>query len=516
MLALLAGGAAGALAGCTGGSHPAPSPSSSGPTSAPPSGSATSTATSAAAGAADWAALAAGLQGTLVRPDAAGFGEAHRLYDPRWDAVAPAAVVRAGGAADVAEAVRFAGRHGLRLVARGGGHSYLGASSVAGGLVVDTRALRSVTYDAASATATIGAGAQLIDVYTRLADHGRGLPAGTCPTVGLAGLAQGGGFGVFDRARGLTCDSIVELDVVRADGSTTTVDGQRDPDLFWALRGGGGGDFAIVTQLRARTFGTADIGRWSATWSWSHAAAVLAGWQRFMASATDDVWANVHLDVLPGGRRSVVVIGIALAGRSPAADRDALVRQVAVTPSSTGSSVHSHVDTVLSLAGCSGLGTSACHLPPQGRFPRESFVAGSSVPTHWLTSAGIARLVSATSDSSAWTGERHAVCDPLGGAVARVSAGATAFPWRAAPFTVQWYAKLPLSHPRADVAAAGRWVADARSRTATDAPGAYVNYPSPDVRSAATYHGAAYSRLRSVKRAVDPQGFLRPPVGVGL
>ncbi len=512
VLALLAGGAAGALAGCTGGSGPAPSPTSGRPTSAGTSGTATSTAPRAA----DWTALAAGLQGTLVRPEGAGFAQAHRLYDPRWDGVAPAAVLRAGGAADVAEAVRFAQRHGLRLAPRGGGHSYLGASSVSGGLVVDTRALRSVTYDAASATATIGAGAQLIDVYTGLAGHGRSLPAGTCPTVGVAGLAQGGGFGVFDRAHGLTCDSLVEMDVVLADGSTKTVDSQRDSALFWALRGGGGGDFAIVTQLRARTFATADVGRWSATWSWSHAAAVIAGWQRFMSSAADQVWANLHLDVLPGGRRSVVVIGIALGGRSPSGDRDALVRQVGVTPSSTSSSVHSHLDTVLSLAGCSSLGTSACHLPPQGQFARESFVAGSSVPTRWLSPAGITRLVAATSDSSAWTGERHAICDPLGGAVARVGAGATAFPWRAAPFTVQWYAKLPLTHPPADVAAATRWVAAARSRTATDAPGAYINYPSPDVRDPATYHGSAYPRLRSVKGAVDPEGFFRPPVGVSL
>ncbi len=332
----------------------------------------------------------------------------------------------------------------------------------------------------------------------------------------MAGLAQGGGFGVFDRTHGLTCDSIVELDVVLADGSSRTVDGQRDPDLFWALRGGGGGDFAIVTQLRARTFATADVGRWSATWSWSHAPAVIAGWQRFMASARDEVWANLHLDGLAGGERSVVVIGIALGGRSPGGDRDALVRQVGVTPGSTSSSVHSHLDTVLSLAGCSSLGRSACHLPPEGSFPRESFVAGSSVPTRWLSPGGIQRLVAATDDSSAWTGERHAICDPLGGAVARVGAGATAFPWRTAPFTVQWYAKLPPSHPATAVTAAGRWVAAARSRTATDAPGAYINYPSADVTDPATYHGAAYSRLRSVKGAVDPQGFFRPPGGVSL
>ncbi len=286
------------------------------------------------------------------------------------------------------------------------------------------------------------------------------MAAGTCPTVGLAGLAQGGGFGVFDRAHGLTCDGIVEMQVVTADGVTKTVDSTRDPDLFWALRGGGGGDFAIVTSLRTKTFATGDIGRWSARWSLAHAAAVIAGWQRFLQRAGDNVWANLHLDVVPGSAPTVIVIGIALGGRRPQTDLDQLVSNVGVTPGSTSSSVHSHLATVLSLAGCSG--GSSCHLPPAGTFPRESFVAGSSVPRTWLGSAGIERLVAAVSNGGSWTGERHAICDPLGGAVARIPATATAFPWRQAPFTVQWYAKLPVSHPAADVAAAGAWVAAAR------------------------------------------------------
>ncbi len=503
--AVLIGGAATAaaavatLAGCTGHSSPSPPPSSAtgpstgsgGPTSGGPSPSPPT--------AADWRALAAGLDGSLVRPGSAGFPSAHRLYDPRWDAVVPAAVLRAAGPDDLSEAVRFAAAHGLRVAPRGGGHSYLGASSPAGGLVVDTRSMHSVAYDAGSGLATIGAGAQLIDVYRALGAHGRAIPAGTCPSVGLAGLAQGGGFGIFDRTHGLTCDGIVSLDVVTAEGERRTVDSRREPDLFWALRGGGGGDFAIVTSVRTRTFGTGPVGRWSARWPWSRAAAVVTGWQRFMSGAVDQVWANVHLDVLADGSRQVLVIGFAHEGRSPAADLAALVRRVGSTPLSSSSSVHSHLATVESLA---------------GRFTRESFVAGSSVPAAWLSSAGIGRLVGAVADATRWSGERHAICDPLGGAVARVAAGATAFPWRRAPFTVQWYAKLPLSHPTADQRAAQDWVAASRSRLNPDMPGAYVNYPSADVRAPATYHGATLTRLTSVKAAYDPRWLFRPPGGV--
>jgi hypothetical protein len=133
------------------------------------------------------------------------------------------------------------------------------------------------------------------------------------------------------------------------------------------------------------------------------------------------------------------------------------------------------------------------------------------VPRTRLTADGIARVVAATGDATAWSGERHAVLDPLGGAVARVPASATAFPWRAAPFTVQWYAKLPLTHPARDVAAAQAWVSAARRRVGSDLPGAYVNYPSPDVTDVSTYFGAAADRLASVKTSVDPDGLFRAP-----
>jgi hypothetical protein len=218
-----------------------------------------------------------------------------------------------------------------------------------------------------------------------------------------------------------------------------------------------------------------------------------------MATAPDTVWANLHLDVLADGTRAVIVIGFSFAGRSPGLDRDALVRRVGSDPVATSSSVNGHLATVGALAGSGA---------------RESFVAGSSVPRTWLSEAGAVRLVATTVDASTWTGERHAICDPLGGAVARVPGSATAFPWRGSPFTVQWYAKLPINHQPADVAAAGRWVAASRRRLQADMPGAYVNYPSPDVSDPMTYHGGAYDRLRSVKASVDPGGRLRPPSGV--
>ncbi|MGK5632719.1 FAD-binding oxidoreductase, partial [Streptomyces sp. URMC 123] len=199
----------------------------------------------------DWPALAASLDGGLVRPDDADYAAARRLYNTRFDHLRPAAVAYPAGPADIAECLAFARRHAVPVAIRSGGHSYAGWSSGDGRLVVDVSRLDSVALESPSAagapaTARIGAGARLVDVYTRLAADGRSLPGGTCPTVSVAGLALGGGHGVVSRAHGLTCDALLSATLVTADGRTLDCSADRRPDLFWALRGAGNGNFGVV------------------------------------------------------------------------------------------------------------------------------------------------------------------------------------------------------------------------------------------------------------------------------
>lgn len=187
-------------------------------------------------------------------------------------------------------ALAFRRRFALAVVARGGGHSYLGASTGTGAMVLDTGPMAEVRYDAASTTATVGAGARLIDVYAGLDRSGVSVPAGSCPSVGIAGQTLGGGQGVAAHAHGLTCDTVTGMQVVTADGCVRQVDARRDPELFWALRGGGGGTSAVVTSFRLTTFRTADCAVWSARWPWTAADAVVAGWQRWVASMPAGDW----------------------------------------------------------------------------------------------------------------------------------------------------------------------------------------------------------------------------------
>jgi FAD/FMN-containing dehydrogenase len=197
---------------------------------------------------ADWSALARALQGTLVRPGSPQYPTAHQLFSTRFDHILPAAIAYCASPTDVQTCLAFARRFGIALAPRSGGHSYAGYSTTSG-LVVDITRMNAVSVNASTGVATVGAGARLIDVYAALAQHGLVLPAGSCATVGIAGLTMGGGIGVLGRKFGLTCDNLQAAQVVVADGRLLTCNANHEPDLFWALRGGGGGNFGVVTSF---------------------------------------------------------------------------------------------------------------------------------------------------------------------------------------------------------------------------------------------------------------------------
>ena len=152
---------------------------------------------------------------------------------------------------DVQAVLRWADRHDVRVTARSGGHSYAGYSTLDEGVVVDLRRLDGIAVDRGGRRASVGAGAHAIDIVDALARHGGAVPLGSCPTVGLGGLALGGGYGLAARAWGLTADSVTGIVVVTPDGRLRRVDRRHDEDLFWALRGGGGRQLRDRHPLRA-------------------------------------------------------------------------------------------------------------------------------------------------------------------------------------------------------------------------------------------------------------------------
>src|SRR5947207_5858469 len=181
--------------------------------------------------------LARTLDGTVVARGAAGYAQARLLVSTRFDAVHPKAVVFCESVADVQKTVHWARRHHVHVVPRSGGHSY-GGYSTTPGVVVDVSRIAGVRVDPTGRAATVGAGARLIDVYEALWQHGLTIPAGSCPTVGIAGLTLGGGVGLSARKLGLTCDRLRSARLVLASGVAVHCSVTQHRDLFWALRGG--------------------------------------------------------------------------------------------------------------------------------------------------------------------------------------------------------------------------------------------------------------------------------------
>jgi FAD/FMN-containing dehydrogenase len=198
-----------------------------------------------------WGALRDSISGEVVLPGSSTYHTVRKSAIANFHGSHPQAVVRCQTPEDVSQTVSFARRHGLHVVPRSGGHCFAGRSSTEG-IVVDVSPMDSVSVSD-DGVAAVGAGTRLGGVYEVLDEHGLAIPAGCGPSVGIAGLTLGGGLGVLGRKHGLTSDSLLAARVVLADGRVVGCDGDREPDLFWALRGSGGGNFGVVTSLAFET-----------------------------------------------------------------------------------------------------------------------------------------------------------------------------------------------------------------------------------------------------------------------
>ncbi|GAB3260426.1 FAD-binding oxidoreductase [Arthrobacter pigmenti] len=200
--------------------------------------------------------LLAQLQGPLIRPSDPLYDEARKVYNGNIDRH-PAAIVNCTDANDVVVCVLFARQHGVELAVRGGGHNGAGLGVADDALVISLSMMRTVDVDPEAKTVRADGGCTLADIDTMTVPYGMAIPTGFISTTGIGGLALGGGIGYLSRRYGLTVDTLLRADVVLADGTLVTVSGESHPDLFWALRGGGG-NFGVVTSF---TFACHDVGK---------------------------------------------------------------------------------------------------------------------------------------------------------------------------------------------------------------------------------------------------------------
>ena len=454
--------------------------------------------------------LARSIRGDVVVPGDAAYAQARLLFNTRFDSVKPRAVVFCESREDVERTVKWARKHGVRIVPRSGGHSY-GGYSTTPGVIVDVSRMKGVALDG-NRRAVVGAGARLIDVYDRLWGHGLTVPAGTCPTVGVAGLALGGGIGFAARRFGLTSDNLVAATVVLANGRAVVCNSRQHEDLYWALRGGGGGNFGIVTRLLFRTHAVGNVSTFTLEWSWSDAHAVVAAWQAFAPHAPDGLFSVLNLSTFAGatGAPRITSAGQFFGSLD---ELRALIHPLtnAGTPTRNTVTSHTYMDAARIWAGCSG-SVAACHLPPQGTLGRSTFKGKSDYANRPLSAEGIDALVRAIeARRSTGRGSGIVLLDSSGGAIDRVPKDATAFVHRNALFSLQYLAYWAPGDPSSSVAENLRWIRNFRGAMRPHVSGfAYQNYIDPDLANwRHAYYGSNFRRLVSVKRRYDPDNVFR-------
>lgn len=439
------------------------------------------------------------------------------LYNPRFAKQSkPKAIARCARDTDVVDCVRFAAAGGAPLRIRNGGHSYGGWSS-GPGLVADLAAMKDVKVDTSAMTATVGAGALLADVYTKLDGLGVSIGAGSCATVGITGLTLGGGVGLLTKSYGLTCDQLVSARVVTADGNTLTVDANEHPDLFFALRGGGG-SFAAVTSLTFKVRKAPRVQEVFLQWGGSDAEQVIGAWQDWSGNTPRELWSTCKVLARPGEGVRAVVAAFWIGDGSPDRQISKLLKATPA-PTTNSPSANPYGAAMLAAAGCDG-SASACisaALTPAQRVPEA---AASSILQKALPDKAISALVDAVRAGMDVGGmvEGGVSFDALGGAVSDVATGGTAFPWRSAladiQYTATWNYHSATTHPE-------RYDAFVQKERTALVPyvgtSGYANYADPALNDYATaYWGPNLERLKQVKKTYDPHKVFSFPQAVPI
>ncbi len=458
----------------------------------------------AAAPAATTAELRRRLHGTLVTPRDPGWPLARALYNPRLD-VTPRAIAFCASSADVSQVVRFARSRGWPVAARGGRHSFAGYSNAPGGIVADLSRLDAVELDRDRRVVRVGGGANVLDVFRDLVvAHGLVLPVGTCPTVGIAGLTLGGGFGRLMRRAGVTADSLRAATVVLADGRVVRCSEKTRPDLFWALRGGGAG-YAIITQMRFAAVAAAEPIAFTLSYPWAQAAAAIEAWQRTVPTAS----ATLAYGRLRALRRPDGALTLTASGHWYGSERTLRERLAALVAAGPARQTLRR-RTVVEAALPDGVslhegGPVVVDAPRYPNYQRSAFFDGLLAPE--AIGALVARI-------ERWPGvggsghEGGVQLDALGGAVNRPRPGATAFVHRRRRMHCAYLSFWGAKDPAAMAAACAQWTRDTEATLRPYASGfAFQNYIDPELADwEHAYYDTNLARLQAVKGRYDPAG----------
>ncbi|WP_026178865.1 FAD-binding oxidoreductase [Streptomyces hokutonensis] len=470
-----------------------------------------------------WDQLRARLRGDLVLPADSGYDLAKQLAVAEYDAIHPQGIAYCETPADVASAVRFAQANSLPTRTRSGGHNFAGWST-GEGLVVDVSRIKHVKVGAS--TVRLGPGAMSVEALTALKPYNRQIVTGTCPTVCPGGFLTGGGIGFQTARYGLGSDRLVSARAVLADGSLVTASATREPDLFWALRGGGGGNFGVLVDFEVLPIDQPRGVYFATTWPWDKARELVEAWQQWSLADADTLGSSCGVllfDAAPGTTPMVTVNGGYWGAQADLeAGLDALAAQAGAQPLSRSVAELPYDEVMMHVYGCDQVTVKQCHRVGQNdeaTIPR----GGALRERHRLFDKPLTGSALAAT-LAAFDADRHAGhtrflgFNHLGGASTRPGRTDTAFWHRDTQFLIGIGAALPSPTPSAeDEAVTKAWVDRGYGIIDPLSTGhSYINFPDERLEDwQQAYYGGNYDRLVQVKNAYDPGNFFNHPQSIG-
>jgi FAD/FMN-containing dehydrogenase len=434
--------------------------------------------------------LRAALRGELITAGHPDYETARRLWNPAFDRH-PALIVRCTGAADVRRAVSFSAARGLLTAVRGGGHSLSGQSGCDRGLVLDVSRMRAVEVDPVARVARVEGGALLGELDRETLAFGLATPVGTVADTGVAGLTLGGGVGRIARKFGLTCDNLMAAELVTADGQWRRVSATEDPDLLWALRGGGG-NFGAVTSFTFQLHEVAPV-MYGGDLAFPLAGAreLLRNFAEIVAAAPDELYVDIAMGTAPQNVRWLV-FNACYCGPAAEAERVMGPLRKLGKPLKDGLAATPY-DKLQGSADLRGFS-------PLGNYGKGGLVYG-------ITPALIDVMVGAT--ESAPSDGLFMWLQHQGGAISRVAPKASAYFNRGASHNIGVVDMWPM--PAADAERRIEWVRRTWSQIEPMTRGQYVNLAATDDRETRIHaaYGDNYPRLAQLKKRYDPRNLFR-------
>ena len=440
-------------------------------------------------------------RGTLITPDDAAYDAARAVWNGAVNR-RPGLIARCTGTADVATAVRFARANDLEIAIRGGGHNVAGSAVNDGGIVIDLSAMRTVWVDPASRTARVQGGALWGDVDHETQAHGLATTGGIVGHTGVAGLTLGGGIGFLMRKHGLTIDNLLDIELVTADGAIIRASADEHPDLFWALRGGGG-NFGVATTFR---FALHPVGptvmAGPVFWAADDTTDVLRFYRDFAAAAPDELGTVVRLGtipplpVIPAELHWRPAIAVACCHAGAVEDGERSVRPLRL------------------------FGTPLVDLLAPTPYAAFQGALDDTVPHGWHYYWKAANLAGLSDETIAVLADHayransprsYAAMFHIGGAVARVPSDATAYAGRDVAHNIivdaAWLPAEAVKYAATETAWARGFLHALESQRAD---GVYVNFldADDDDRVREAYGDRTYGRLAEVKATYDPDNVL--------